>query len=340
MATIYGPFGYYFQNDLIGYTRKTKYKVRGLPRPPTPYFVDEVLAAGYWNQNTGSVVNTHVLLNSISSLQTKAYDKFWNVAHSRANVGISLFESKKSFQMIALRCGQMYRSLRHLDAGNFRKAWVALSTSSPQPRLSSRVRSRPRENVANAWLEYTFGWVPLIQDVFSAVDVLQQDFDTFRTSTKVTMPWYLSLSSSSNRYSLNYSSSYFYKAKTRVNNPNLLLANQLGVLNPAHIAWDAIPFSFVADWFLPVGKFIQSWTNGAGLAVIDPVHGCGCIGNGVGWHISYGSTSFRNKIGNRITGALPTPGPLSRVRFPNVDPWLSMTSLSLLTQQLARINNR
>jgi len=38
---------------------------------------------------------------------------------------------------------------------------------------------------------------------------------------------------------------------------NALLAQTLGLNVPMQIAWDLVPFSFVVDWFLPIGKVIS-----------------------------------------------------------------------------------
>lgn len=60
-------------------------------------------------------------------------------------------------------------------------------------------------------------------------------------------------------------------ADVRVTNPNLLLASRLGLTNPASIAWELVPFSFVVDWFGTVGEFLASWTDFDGLEFIQPM---------------------------------------------------------------------
>ena len=50
-----------------------------------------------------------------------------------------------------------------------------------------------------------------------------------------------------------------------ISSPNSLKANQLGLVNPASVAWELIPFSFLVDWFLPVGKFLESYTDTVGM---------------------------------------------------------------------------
>jgi hypothetical protein len=41
--------------------------------------------------------------------------------------------------------------------------------------------------------------------------------------------------------------------------------NALGLANPAALVWEALPLSFVFDWFVPVGNWLQGATAEAGL---------------------------------------------------------------------------
>jgi hypothetical protein len=59
-------------------------------------------------------------------------------------------------------------------------------------------------------------------------------------------------------------------AEFTVNNPNTLLMNQMGFINPASIAWEAVPFSFVVDWFANVGQVLNSATDFVGLSMKNP----------------------------------------------------------------------
>lgn len=56
-------------------------------------------------------------------------------------------------------------------------------------------------------------------------------------------------------------------ADVRVNNENLYLANQLGLTNPASVAWDVVGGSFLVNWFIPVDLFLQSMSAHLGLSV-------------------------------------------------------------------------
>lgn len=42
---------------------------------------------------------------------------------------------------------------------------------------------------------------------------------------------------------------------------NQFAANALGLSDPASIIWEAVPFSFVIDWFLPIGSWISGFNT-------------------------------------------------------------------------------
>jgi hypothetical protein len=50
-----------------------------------------------------------------------------------------------------------------------------------------------------------------------------------------------------------------------VPNEFLKTLSEGGITNPALVAWELLPWSFVVDWFLPIGNFISSWDAVAGL---------------------------------------------------------------------------
>jgi hypothetical protein len=56
----------------------------------------------------------------------------------------------------------------------------------------------------------------------------------------------------------------------RLSNPSLAQLNGTGLLNPALLYWELMPYSFVVDWFIPVGDVLASLTAGLGLE--------GCVG--------------------------------------------------------------
>jgi hypothetical protein len=56
-----------------------------------------------------------------------------------------------------------------------------------------------------------------------------------------------------------------YTVKCVVTNPAARSLSQFGLINPLEIAWEILPWSFVIDWFIPVGDWLSSQTSDCGL---------------------------------------------------------------------------
>jgi hypothetical protein len=49
-----------------------------------------------------------------------------------------------------------------------------------------------------------------------------------------------------------------------LSNPKLAELSSLGLINPLEIVWEVLRYSFVVDWFLPVGEWLGSLTADVG----------------------------------------------------------------------------
>jgi hypothetical protein len=186
-----------------------------------------------------------------------------------AAAAVTLAEWTQSHNMIVKRATQLLnvaKSVKALRSGNVRHL-EAFSTGIPK---GFRPKSR---DSANLWLEYHFGWTPLMQDIYDAVQVLSAIPPAL--GIRATGRWLEPIDSTSGVNPI-YRRLGSYECKTLVggevyvSNPNLALANQLGLINPATVAWELVPFSFLVDWFLPVGKFLDSFSSLLGYTVHYP----------------------------------------------------------------------
>lgn len=41
--------------------------------------------------------------------------------------------------------------------------------------------------------------------------------------------------------------------------------SRLGITNPLYVLWDSVPLSFVADWVIPIGKYLNAWDALVGM---------------------------------------------------------------------------
>lgn len=196
--------------------------------------------------------------NGKSESVTKALN---NLTQRYAGLGNDVGESKKtieSFSGLALRAGQFLKAFKDRD---FRRALEALGG-----KKGSKSWNR---TLADIWLEFQYGWKPLAQDLYDAQaavhTILEKPLPIIghgkgSSQNEVTFVW-------ENRYLHEGFSRSSHRTVLEANCVNSLAAglNQAGLINPISIAWELVPFSFVVDWFVPIGATLQAITAGYGL---------------------------------------------------------------------------
>lgn len=139
---------------------------------------------------------------------------------------------------------------------------------------SKRARAKfyYKRKASEIYLEGIFGWVPLMQDIYQAHEVLTRSipvsFQKGRgqaTSTGL-------VNDSTFRGSVQLHAGCLAGLGVRLDNPNLALLENLGLANPLSVAWDRVPYSFVINWFIPVGQMLNSLTDLLGYTVLDPYY--------------------------------------------------------------------
>lgn len=205
------------------------------------------------------------------ALRNKAVSRFQEQLGENASLGAALATVPESFRMIATRTAAIVGVYRNLRKGRFKKALASMNVR-PLPKHKNMRMSRPKDASA-LWLEYWFGWAPMIGDIYSACEVVCQEFPPVKVRGTASCPVqeYYKFS----RWGGQAEDWVFGKtvalaqADVQVTNPNLFLLSQLGLLNPASIAWELVPFSFMVDWFGNIGDVINDWTAYAGLSLTN-----------------------------------------------------------------------
>lgn len=140
---------------------------------------------------------------------------------------------------------------------------------------------------AGIWLETHFGWAPLIEDIANSMELLEADFKPrhlyatargkfptvqYRRDDPTTADggnghdW--------NLWNITHDREVRCRmgADVRISNPNLLLANRMGFINPYAVVNELVPFSFVADWFSNWSQWLGAYSEFYGLELANPYH--------------------------------------------------------------------
>ena len=196
----------------------------------------------------------------------KARNQAWSnlvtsVRTGPASLGVTFAQWGQAMDMIGSRAAQMYQSYRQLKRGNFRGFLRTLGVGAKR-KHKNLIKSLV-DQASSLWLEYSYGWKPLVQDMYNAANALSQPVPGGRC---------VGQGKGTNKNTA-LSCQYDTVGRCRmgawiyVSNPNLYLLQQLGVANPAVVAWDLIPFSFVADWVFDIDTFLGAWTDLLGCTV-------------------------------------------------------------------------
>jgi hypothetical protein len=127
---------------------------------------------------------------------------------------------------------------------------------------------------SNDILKVFFGYMPLMSDVQTCAELLSRDFDPQQVEAYCKRADNSTTGSSvvSNRWLKR--EEWWYKAKmgceAQIDNPNLYLAQKLGLINPFATAWELMRWSFVVDYFVNVNQFVNSLTDQYGVALTEP----------------------------------------------------------------------
>lgn len=175
--------------------------------------------------------------------------------------------------------------------GNLIEAASHLGVDISSPRKRARIRrkaakTRSRKNLdsaANKWLALQFGWIPLLADVKGAAESLADLLKVNRYGSAHTQQVRRSerievyTPPTTNRYGgfdsrlVTVKELYSVRYGVRFSSSRTLLSGAagLGLTNPADLAWELLPFSFVVDWFFPIGQFLSNLDAYLGLTFSD-----------------------------------------------------------------------
>jgi hypothetical protein len=228
-----------------------------------------------------------------------------DIRTGKSNLAVTMAEMDKTAKMVvqsATRIFKAARNLKNARFGDFARD-LGVTTTSRQSKnfytaLGKAVRSDTKDQtwkwkkkvrtsaetaesrtssfLADTWLEFSYGWKPLLSDVYALAQstaALMVDYQYVVRSArgKAKTEGFFR-----NRWRPD-GNQVFYETYTedriwadvevlfRIPPGGISISDAFGLSNPAEVAWELVPFSFVADWFLPIGDYIRNLLGYNGL---------------------------------------------------------------------------
>jgi hypothetical protein len=271
-----------------------------------------IMAAGY-----GGAFNGFNYPNSVALASNKAYERLMeHLKGDSVALGNALGEWRSSVDMIARRAITIRKAFKKLRAGDPFGAIQALTIPGDTKRKlretlvrkdyvrpgRKRGHMRVRRDkfvsqehyLSSMWLELHFGFTPLMGDIHDSIKTLSEPVRNpvkiWGSGSEAVNVWYHSTSNGTVTRTGSIVIRVRSGCEVTINNPNLFLANRMGLINPLGIAWELTPFSFVVDWFTNVGQMVESLTDWAGVTPSKGYTTTICDGKGSYYDISAGGT--------------------------------------------------
>ncbi|DAD52480.1 maturation protein [ssRNA phage SRR5467090_4] len=200
------------------------------------------------------------------------------------NSPVAAIEARKTAAMVADTTARMFYAYKSLRKGDLDAAKSIFGIAAKDRRrfgtgfhrvdhrraFNKAYGENPDKAATNAFLELQYGWKPLLADIHDAAYTLADRLHSDRERAQT-----VSVRTKQQRYQAGANAPVENSPRTEVDfvmestfdirmqvrfaaDYAASAAAAVGITNPLLVVWELVPFSFVADWFLPVGDFLSS----------------------------------------------------------------------------------
>lgn len=206
--------------------------------------------------------NTSMPSASLQQRNKVIIDALLKLKDQRINLAQAYAERKMTADLVANSLNRIANSVLALRRGNWRQAgkW-----------LKQNWKKAP-----GSWLEYQYGWNPLMSDVFGACEALKkQPLEQWLVSVKSSAKDITRTTSVAGAFNgttpsphervVQFTEGHFIRLDYEPGNTFMSTVSSLGLTNPLQLAWELVPYSFVIDWFLPIGDWLSAMDAATGF---------------------------------------------------------------------------
>jgi len=167
------------------------------------------------------------------------------------NLAVNLAQGRQVVDMVTSNLAKIAKSVRALKHGDFATAARQLGARPRTSRLNTK-------DVSGRWLELQYGWLPLLGDTYEATRAYAALTAGPRSKMyKVTMV-------AARKDIVAVVGDFKYTTRNKIRRQiifeqyeKMSAPRSLGLTDPYSVAWEVIPYSFVVDWFVPIGTYLD-----------------------------------------------------------------------------------
>lgn len=197
------------------------------------------------------------------------------VSDRKVNLAQAFAERDQTVRLITDTAKKLASMIRHLRKGN-----LSLAARAVGVRFGKRSSRRNLDTLSEQWLALQYGWKPLLSDVYGAAELLaQRHFSRPPRLVILTRSGTKSIVNDGGWFYQGYSVPGTLKGITttkvrmesvyEISNQFIRDGGQTGIIDPLTLAWELLPYSFIVDWFIPVGQFVANLNYDAGLSFVS-----------------------------------------------------------------------
>jgi len=178
------------------------------------------------------------------------------------DAGIAGSELGRATDMLAGRVKQLATAAKQARRGNLKGVADALGAgagkvSNNRRKISSRDQAKNNQKLSDAQLEFQYGIKPLVDDIWSLAGTI--DGFTRKRTRRVRVSRRKNGKVVINQFFPGTGTIFMSRSIVAfLEQEEPTLPERLGLVNPAGIAWNAMPWSFVIDWVIPIGDWIEA----------------------------------------------------------------------------------
>lgn len=249
--------------NYFGYSRFTDWKYAGNWITETPKLW-RTETNGPRNIGTSEpfvTVSSLLSANLGNQVKQKALEK---IKDQNVNLAVVYGERAQSMRTIGDAFNRLAKAANALKRGDFGKAAAALGVARMNSGFSNKWRRNQSRAFASGWLELQYGWLPIINDVYGSLESLEKsrsrdEYVIVRAARNLQETASRIVDTTEVRTTHVAETTFSRKALVKMTRSSVAFSTlaELGLTNPAQVAWELVPYSFVWDWVMPIGAFLN-----------------------------------------------------------------------------------